>query len=81
MKTISIKSARNNFAQLLDSISTSGEKVIVTKFGKPKVVILPYVESDNPKMSRKRALESTAGMWKDYDLKVRQQSRHEKIFD
>lgn len=79
MKAMSVRDARSNLAELIERVSSTGETVLITKSGKPKVLILPYQE--DAIQDRQSVLSETSGMWKNYTMEKRKQSRHEKIFD
>ena len=82
MTTYTVKDARSNLAEIIEKVSNTGEEVIVTKYGKPRIKISPVKET-NSKELRIKALEETFGMWKDRDVSEfeRKQSRYGKIFD
>lgn len=40
-QTLSIKDARNNLADIVSRVEMAGDEVIITKFGKPRVKIVP----------------------------------------
>jgi prevent-host-death family protein len=39
MKTVSAKYARQNFAEILNEVHFTGEKILITKSGKPMVIV------------------------------------------
>jgi prevent-host-death family protein len=43
MKIVSISQAKVDFLKLIESI-TRGEKIIITKYGKPKASLIPFKE-------------------------------------
>jgi len=49
MDSVSIKQLRDNLAQLIEEVAIGGKSIEVTKFGKPKAVIVPI----NQKARRK----------------------------
>ncbi len=46
METISVSDFKKNVFGLFDEISKSGDKLVVTKRGKPVVMVLPYKNVD-----------------------------------
>lgn len=64
---MSIKDVRDNLAEVVARVALMNEEVVVTKFGKAKVKILPVVGGDmlvSEEEKFKRLLKQTAGMWK-----------------
>lgn len=61
MQTMSAKDIRNNFADVIDKVAVAGDTFVVTKFGKPRAMIVPISQSK----ARRAALEETFGAWKD----------------
>lgn len=60
MQTLSIKDARNNLADIVSRVEMTGDEIVITKFGKPRVMLVPVV-------NRKLALGSfdeVFGVWK-----------------
>lgn len=49
MKTLSLSEAKMKFSALVDAVSTSDEKVIVTKNGRPAAVIISHDEYESIK--------------------------------
>lgn len=82
MQTMSIKDTRNNLATIVETVAITKEKYLITKFGKPKAIIVPIEDIDNSTKNRVKALDETFGMWKDRknDLQ-RKNTRYEKIFN
>lgn len=58
---ISIKDTRNRLAEVIDQVAIAGDEFIVTKFGKPKAMIVPIIKAK----VQKSVLEETFGVWKD----------------
>ena len=56
MKTLNVASVRNSFSRLVDEIHESGEGVIVSKYGRPFIMLVPVVQS-----STKHAGNSSKG--------------------
>lgn len=49
MKTVSAKDARQNFAELLNEVYYGRKKVLITKSGKPMVVMVSVQEKEKEK--------------------------------
>ncbi len=61
MKTVySVTDARNELAEIINRVAYSGESVVVEKYGKPVVRIVPAVK----KVINDAVLKEFAGMWK-----------------
>lgn len=58
---ISIKDTRNRLAEVIDQVAIAGDEFIITKFGKPKAMIVPL---SNVK-SGVGAFDEVFGLWKD----------------
>lgn len=43
MQTMSIKDTRDNLAEIIDRVAVSGEQFVVTKFGKPRAMLVPVM--------------------------------------
>lgn len=41
IQTMSIKDTRDNLAEIIDRVAVSGEQFVVTKFGKPRAMLVP----------------------------------------
>ncbi len=63
IQTIPIKQARANIADLVNQVDISGKQFIITKFGKPKAML---VATDTPKKRITKSMEKLPGfgMWK-----------------
>ena len=61
MQTMSVKDVRSNLAEIIDKVAIAGDTFVVTKFGKPRAMIVPISQSK----ARKAVLEETFGAWKD----------------
>ena len=60
MQTLCIKDARNNLADIVSRVEMTGDEIVITKFGKPRVMLVPIV-------NRKLALgnfDEVFGVWK-----------------
>ena len=62
MQTIPIKETRANLADLINQVDVAGKGFIITKFGKPKAMLVPVL-TDRPR--RKSGLAASFGVWKD----------------
>ena len=60
-QTLSIKDARNSFADLISRVEMTGDEVVITKFGKPKAMVVPFKKSQ----SLSEILDESFGIWKD----------------
>lgn len=89
MDTVSIKQLRDNLAQLIEEVAIAGKQIEITKFGKPKAMIIPI--SSSRKSRKKRGLEAAFGIWKNRkdmknpanwvtDLRRSESTRYGKIF-
>lgn len=58
---ISIKDARNKLAEVINEVAIGGNIYLVTKFGKPKAMIVPITKVE----AQKSVLEETFGAWKE----------------
>ena len=61
--SITIKETRENLSELIERVALRGENFLVTKFGKPKAVIMPLGTKDTNCRAKISALEETAGLW------------------
>jgi len=62
-QTRSIKETREQLSQLVEEVAIAKKRYVITKFGKPKAIIVP-VETDAKIQQRKTKLAGF-GMWKD----------------
>lgn len=60
-QTFSIKDTRNKLADIVSRVEITGDEVIITKFGKPRVRIVPLSTSTS---ATKFTLRQTFGVWK-----------------
>ena len=59
MKTLySVAEARNEWAEIVNTVAYSGAVVTVEKYGKPIVKVIPVVKKDSS------AVDRWAGIWK-----------------
>lgn len=82
--TVSIKETRNNLAELIERAALAQESFLVTKFGKPKALIVSAQNWAADKDNKDAVLKATAGLWAGRkSLKIsreKESSRYEKIF-
>ena len=60
-QTLSIKDTRNKLADVINQVAIGGDVFVVTKFGKPKAMIVPIMKAKE----QKSVLEETFGAWKE----------------
>lgn len=88
-QTVSIKELRDNLAQLIEEVAHTKKYIEITKFGKPKAMIIPIRNSSKSK--EKKGLKAAFGIWKNRkdmknsakwvaDLRRRESTRYGKIF-
>ena len=88
-QTRSIKETREQLSQLVEEVAIAKKRYLITKFGKPKAMIIPI--SKLPKKQKLSGLEASFGIWKNRkdiqdsakwvaNLRRRISSRHGKIF-
>lgn len=58
---ISIKDTRNNLADIVSRVEMTGQEVIITKFGKPRAMLVPVSDVK----SGVGAFDEVFGLWKD----------------
>lgn len=58
---MSIKDTRDNLAEVINKVYATGAVVVVTKFGKPKVMIVPVTDD---KLNVSAGLDESFGAWK-----------------
>ncbi len=84
-QTVSIKDTRNKLADIIDQVAFGNDIFVITKFGKPKAMIVPISEN---KLSNVTGIEESFGAWagrKDIedsnkwvkDLRVKMSARNE----
>lgn len=65
--TVTVQQARDNFSELIERAALARESFLVTKFGKPKAVIVAVERVDKlgqvQARRKKRAIGAIAGMW------------------
>lgn len=67
-KQVSIKTARDNFSEIITRVALSKTNFVVTKFGKPKVVISAFSGldedwQDQQDDDKNKILNITSGKW------------------
>lgn len=60
IQTLSVKDVRNNLADVVSRVEMRGEEVIITKFGKPRAMLVP-IEGRKLKLGN---LDEVFGAWK-----------------
>ncbi|MDP1722262.1 MAG: type II toxin-antitoxin system Phd/YefM family antitoxin [Candidatus Gottesmanbacteria bacterium] len=61
MQLIPIKETRANLADLINQVAVGGTSFIITKFGKPKAMLVPVITDKR----RQTGLSASFGIWKD----------------
>ncbi len=61
MTQVSIKQTRDELAELLDRVAFGGEEFVLTRFGKPRAMLVPYKITGG---DAKYSLDSVFGAWK-----------------
>ena len=64
LKKISIKDTRNNLSHFIDQVAIANRQFLITKFGKPKAMLIP-VEGKKAKPKKSLRDLPAFGMWKD----------------
>lgn len=59
-QVMSIKDTRDNLAEIINKVNTTGNVVVVTKFGKPKAMIVPIPEE---KLNITSGIDDSFGTW------------------
>lgn len=59
-QVLSIKDTRNNLADVISRVEMTGDEVIITKFGKPRAMLVPYTN----KKSVMGNLDEVFGIWR-----------------
>lgn len=62
LQTIPIKDTRAQLASLINQVDIAGKSFVITKFGKPKAMLVPMLD-DNPR--KRNGLETSFGKWRD----------------
>lgn len=67
---ISVKETRDKLSELLERVAIGKESFVITKFNKPKAVIMPVAEVAMAEQNVRRAVTALAGVWeKSRDVK------------
>lgn len=81
---VTIKEVRDNLSELIERTALAKESFLVTKFGKPKALIVSAEMLKKKKSEKEAVLKKTAGLWAQRQNieKSRKEtsSRYEKIF-
>ena len=59
-QTLSIKDTRNNLADIISRVEMRGDEIIITKFGRPRAMIVPFSQGK----ATLGSLEEVFGAWK-----------------
>lgn len=82
--SVSIKETRNNLSELIERAALAQETFLVTKFGKPKALIVSAQNFMADKGNKNDILKATAGLWAGRknvkNNREKESSRYEKIF-
>ncbi len=62
MQTIPIKDTRNRLADLINQVEVGGKSFIITKFGKPKAMLVPMLDDRKKTSIRPKKLPGF-GIW------------------
>ena len=68
-QTIPIKETRANLADLINQVAVGGTSFIITKFGKPKAMLVPVLSDVNRRSGRSRKLPGFCIWAKREDMK------------
>lgn len=61
IQTIPVKETREQLADLINQVAIGGKSFIITKFGKPKAMLVPVMTDKR----RQTGLSTSFGIWKD----------------
>lgn len=61
IQTIPVKETRERLADLINQVEVGGKRFIITKFGKPKAMLVPVLTDKR----RQDGLRASFGIWKD----------------
>lgn len=59
-QTLSIKDTRAKLADVVNQVAIAGDSFIITKFGKPKAIIVPFTEEKSVRGN----FDEVFGAWK-----------------
>ncbi len=85
IQAIPVKETRDRLADLINQVDIAGAEFIITKFGKPKAMLVPVSTYKKKKM---RGISQSFGAWKGRkdiqnantwvrDLRIKMSKRHE----
>lgn len=60
LQTLSIKDARNNLADIVSRVEMRGEEIVITKFGKPRAMLVPV----SKQKAAVGSFDEVFGVWK-----------------
>lgn len=60
-QALSIKDTRNRLAEVVNQVAAAGEVFVITKFGKPKAMIVPI---PNKTLKSISGIEESFGSWR-----------------
>ena len=46
LQSVSVKDTRDNLAEMVGRVALSGEKFVITKFGKPTAMLVPVISTE-----------------------------------
>lgn len=64
MQTIPIKETRANLADLINQVEVAGKSFVITKFGKPKAMLVPVLDDRGQRSVKPKKIPGF-GMWAD----------------
>lgn len=65
IQTIPVKETRERLADLLNQVEVAGSQFVITKFGKPRAMLVPMETSINTKKVKTFGISLAFGAWKD----------------
>ncbi|OGG63466.1 hypothetical protein A3C21_02120 [Candidatus Kaiserbacteria bacterium RIFCSPHIGHO2_02_FULL_59_21] len=72
MRTISTTNARKNISRIVEAVKATGRPVAIGRRNKPEVIVTPYPQKYNPKVSDIVNFAATSGtfdfLWDEPDL-------------
>ena len=90
LQTFSIRETRAQLSDIINQVSVANRSFVITKFGKPKAMIVP-ARTNKAKKRTYKGLEASFGAWKDRtdikdsakwvaDLRHKMSNRYGNIF-
>ncbi len=64
LQTIPIKETRANLADLVNQVEIAGKRFVITKFGKPKAMLVPVLDDRRQQSAKPKKLPGF-GIWAD----------------